>query len=328
MFRIISTIALCTLGTPLWALCSGDSYFDKLTPEQTVQLAAETAAIPFSKGISWTATREAVQMTLIGTMHINDNRLDALRQLVRDTVQSADLVLLEATPKEEAQVQAAIAENPALIFIEDGPTLPEMLDEETWEQVMTAVRAQGIPPFLAAKFEPWYLMMTLSIPKCAMADIAAGKRGLDHMIIADATTADVPMQALEPYDTLFTIFQDGDKEEQLDMLKLSLQNGGDQQAMFVALLDSYFAQDIGRLIALGRVAAETIPNLDPVEARKMVLETEEAIITTRNLAWMPVINAAANTHKNIVIAVGAAHLPDTSGLLKLLEADGWTITPF
>lgn len=328
MFRILTTFVLCMIATPIWALCSGESYFDRLTPTQNAQLAQITSAIPFASGTTWTATRDATQLTLIGTMHIHDNRLDALRNLIRSTVQSADLILLEATPIEEAQVQNAIIKNPDIIFIETGPTLPELLDEATWAQVMDAVRAQGIPPFLAAKFEPWYLMMTLGIPSCAMEDLAAGKRGLDHMIMEDGTAAGVPLQALEPYDTLFTIFQDGDMAEQLDMLKLSLMAVPDQQAMFVAMLDSYFAGDIGRLIGLSRIIAEGIPTLDPVAARNMTLAAEEAIIGNRNRAWMSVINTAASQNDNIVIAVGAAHLPDNAGLLTLLQNEGWTISPF
>lgn len=328
MRQILLTLALCTIGSPLMALCGGESYFDRLTLAQTAQLETEVAGIPYANGTTWTATREAVQMTLVGTMHIHDNRLDKLRAKLRRTVQSADLILLEATPAEEAKVQAAITQNPDLIFIENGPTLPEILDEATWQQVIDAVRAIGIPPFLAAKFEPWYLMMTLAIPTCAMQDLAAGKRGLDHMIMEDGIAADVPLQALEPFDTLFTIFQNEDMDAQIEMLKLSLMNNTDQQAMFVAMLDSYFAQDIGKLVALSRIIAETIPSLDPAEARAMALETEETVIGDRNRAWMSVINAAAAQHTNIVIAVGAAHLPDNAGLLSLLENDGWTISPF
>lgn len=327
MLRII-TFLFCTLGSPLLALCGGETYFNRLTPDQTAQLEAEANGIAYGKGTLWQATRGAVQITLIGTMHINDPRLNHIHAKIRDTVQAADLILLEATPAEEAQVLAYMSKNADILFIQDGPTLPERLDAATWDKVMEAVRAHNIPPFLAAKFEPWYLMMALAIPPCAMQDIANGVRGLDHMIMDDAMAADVPLQALEPFDTLFKVLQSGDSDDQLEMLKLALMSGEDQLAMFTALLDSYFTQDIGKLIALNRFLAENTPDLDPVRGRQMALDAEDVIIGNRNRAWMPVIDAAAAQNTNIVVAVGAAHLPDTHGLLNLLQLDGWTISPF
>ncbi len=93
-------------------------------------------------------------------------------------MQAADLILLEATPAEEAQLQSLMTRNPDVFLNTDGPTLPDVLPEKTWDQLMVALRARDIPPFLAAKFQPWYLMMTLAIPPCVMGDMAAGRRGL------------------------------------------------------------------------------------------------------------------------------------------------------
>jgi uncharacterized protein YbaP (TraB family) len=45
----------------------------------------------------------------------------------------------------------------------------------------------------------------------------------------------------------------------------------------------------------------------------------------RNQNWVPVITEATQEHDNIVVAVGAAHLPGKLGLVALLEAEGWTL---
>ncbi len=329
MLRAISLgFILSIASSPAWALCGGASYFDQLSAAQQDQLAAETSAIRYGQGLTWTATKGEAQLTIAGTMHIFDQRLQPILDTLRPAIQTADLILLEATPREEHLLQAAIGENPDTILIETGPTLPELLDEATWERVKIAAQDQGIPAFIAAKFEPWYMMMTLAIPTCAMEDLTAGKQGLDHMIMREANIAGVGQQALEPFDTLFTIMQSDDIDTQLQMLKLSLMSPQDQQATFVALLDSYFAQDVGRLIALNRVIAEETPDMDAASARAIALKTEDAIIGARNRAWMPVINAALVDHKTIVVAVGAAHLPDRFGLLNLLAGEGWTLKRF
>lgn len=326
--NLIASAAISLAGSPLFAFCSGPSYFDGLSADATAQLQKDANKVAFGEGTVWIATKGGRAVTIVGTVHVFDPRLKPLMARIAPSVQSAKLILLEATADEEAALKAYMAANPALFLNADGPTLPEVLPPETWNTLMEALRARNIPPFLAAKFQPWYLIMTLSIPPCVMDDMAAGRRGLDHMIMDEAAALDVPMQALEPFDTLIDVMQNVTAQEQLDMLTLTAANIDNQQALFVGMGDSYFDGDIGALISLNRHIAQNLDGLDPAEGLAMTLEAEEAIIVRRNLAWMPVIDAATQAHSSVMLAVGAAHLPDDQGLLALLAADGWTITPF
>ncbi len=320
-------IAITCLAGPLYAACDGPSLFDTLTPSEALQIDSDAAALPYANGTQWIATKNAKVIRLIGTMHINDPRLDPIIDDLAPDIAASDLVLLEATPDQEAQVQAYMAANPDLLFIVDGPTLPEMLDEATWQRIADAARARQIPPFLIAKFRPWYVMMTLALPPCAMPDLMAGRRGLDQRITDTAVDIGVPIDNLEPFDTVLKVFQTGSIEENAQMLALSVPDAHEASAMFVAMLDAYFAQDIGRLMALSRVIAMRAPDVDPAQAAAMLLESETMLLGDRNVAWLPVIQQALSVHDSIMIAVGAAHLPGDSGLLRLLEIDGWTVTP-
>ncbi|MCC5974052.1 MAG: TraB/GumN family protein [Rubellimicrobium sp.] len=309
------------------ALCSGPSLIDRLTPAELKALDARTAEIPFSDGLLWTAERDGKTVTLIGTMHIFDPRLAPIRDRVGPMIAAADLLLLEMTPAEEREMQAAMANDPSLMFLTDGPTLPELLDDETWAAVADAARARNIPPFMAAKFQPWFLMLTLSMPACAMDHMMMGEQGLDHMLMTDAAAAGVAMQALEDWDTLFRIFDEGTIEEQLDYLALSLMSPELSEEMFVAMLDGYFAGEVARIWELSRFAMRFMPGLDPDEADALFDMTDEALLARRNHAWIPVIEAAAARHDDIVVAAGAAHLPGEDGVLYLLAEQGWTIRP-
>lgn len=326
--NFIVAAAFSAFASPLFALCSGPSYFDKLSAAANAQLQNDASEIAYGEGTIWLATKGARAITLVGTVHVYDPRLVPMMSQIASSVQTADLILLEATPDEAAALEAHMAANPTLFMNTDGPTLPETLPPETWNTLMDALRARNIPPFLAAKFQPWYLMMLLSIPPCVMDDMVGGKLGLDNMIMDEATAFDRPMQALEPFDTLIEIMQDVTPQEQRDMLSLTALADIDRQAMFVAMGNSYFDGEIGKLISLNRHLAQNVDGLDPAEGLAMTLDAEEAIIINRNLAWMPVIDAATEAHNAIMVAVGAAHLPDDQGLLALLAADGWAISPF
>lgn len=323
-----AAIALLTLtGLPAAADCTGASYLDQISDAQRTQLDTIVADMPYATGLVWEAARGPDTITVVGTMHIYDPRLEPLRDALAGTIAEADLVMLEATPKEEAALQELIVTDPGRLFIVDGPTLPELLDDDTWGLIADAASQRSIPPFMAAKMQPWYLSLMLAIPSCAMEDMVSGVRGLDQMIIDDAEAAGVPMQAVEPMTTLFDLFKDDSITEQVDMLRLNLMAPDIQQPMFVAMLDRYFAEDVGRLWELSRIAMSEVPGITPEEGATMFAEMQDALLDTRNRNWIPVVTEATLAHDDIVLAVGAAHLIGEQGVLQLLENEGWAITP-
>jgi uncharacterized protein YbaP (TraB family) len=328
MFRVL--LILCWLAAsalPAAALCTGPSLLSRLSPADRATLDATVAATPFGSGTIWTAQKGDTTLTVVGTMHLYDPRLDAMLARVADRVKTADLLLVEMTPDEETRLQQSIMARPEVMMITSGPTLIDVLDEQTWGQLAAAASARQIPPIMAAKFQPWYLMLVLSMPPCAMADVMAGQRGLDHMIMDTATAAGVPMQAVEPWDTLFGLFMNDSFEEQVEMLRLSLLDPGVQEEMFVAMLEGYAEGNIAQVWELSRLSAGYVPGMDKAEADALFKETEQLLLIDRNKAWIPVIEQASAGKSNVIVAVGAAHLSGESGILWLLQNDGWTIAP-
>ncbi len=319
--------ALCVALWPLGAvaLCEGTDYLQTLPPEDRATIDAVVAQTPFAKGLVWEATRGEVTINIVGTMHIYDPRLGPIVQRTAPYVEAADILLVEAGPDQEERMQQEMARNPGLIFITDGPTLPEQLDEASWQSLVTAATDRQIPAFMAAKMQPWYLALTLAIPACTMPDLMSGARGLDHLLMGVAEGADVPIEAVEPWDTLFAIMRDGTQEEQLEMLQMGLVDAQTQTALFVSMLNSYFAEDVVAIWEASRRSAAETPGMDAARAEALFAKTEKAVLIDRNIAWIPRIEAAAATHDRIVLAVGAAHLPGEVGVLRLLENEGWTI---
>jgi uncharacterized protein YbaP (TraB family) len=330
MLRALALSAALIVGSftgAAHALCAGPSLLDRLTAEQRATLDARVAAMPYASGLLWEAERDGQTVTLVGTMHVHDPRLAAIADRVTPMLANIDMLLLEITPTEEAQMQDAMARDPSMMFLTDGPTLPELLDEPTWDMLAQAAVDRNIPAFMAAKFRPWFLMLSLSMPACAMDHVLSGKEGLDFMLMDAAQTRGIGMQALEPYDTLFRVFEMGTMDEQLSFLRMGVLDADLQEEMFVALLDGYFSGDVGKVWELGRVSLDFIPGMSDLNADAMFDMMEDRLLTTRNIAWIPVIEEAAATHGRVMVAAGAAHLPGTTGVLALLEERGWTIRP-
>lgn len=325
LHRLVLSFILIAACSAAQAACTGPSLLDRLTSTQRADLDAAVAATPFGEGVIWTATREETTLTIVGTMHLYDARHDVFMDRLGSMIAGMDLLMVEATAKEEAALQDAMINQPDLMFITEGPTLPEMLDDETWAALSAAMRERSLPPFMGSRYQPWFLMLSLGIPPCAMEDLLAGRRGLDQMLIDSAALAEVDTVALEPWDTLFTLMGDSPMEDQLDMLTMSVMDTDLQRELYVTMLDGYFAGRIAQVWEVGRIAMDFMPGIDPVEGAAMFQQTEDLLLTARNQNWIPVIEAAAAGRSRIMVAVGAAHLPGEFGVLALLQANGWEI---
>ncbi len=327
-FRLIlATLLVCTLAMPVGAQCVGASFYDRLTTTDRATLDSIAAETPFGRGLIWTATRGDATLTVVGTMHITDPRHATLLARIAPAIARADLLLVEATKDDEAAMRAAMAADPGIMFITDGPTLIDRLDGETWNTLKNAAESRQIPGFMTAKMQPWFLMVTLAIPTCAMAGIQAGGRGLDQMIMQSADDNAVPVQALESWRTMFDLLTGTSFDEQVAMLKTAIMPEDLLSEMYVALQDDYFAGRVAEIWEMSRLSMNYIPGMDLAEAEAGFAQTEQLLLINRNAAWVPVIEAAAAGKKSVVVAFGAAHLPGENGVLRLLEQQGWAIAP-
>ncbi|MBE9638883.1 TraB/GumN family protein [Salipiger mangrovisoli] len=325
MFRPFLVSLLLLLPAALHAACEGSDLRLSLTPEEQVERDRMLAAIPYPVGNHWRAERGGKVIHLIGTMHLGDARLDGPVARLTPLVENAGLLMLEMTRTEEADLQKALAADPTMLTL-SGPTLPEMLPEEAWQALATAAKDRGIPAFMAAKFQPWYLSMMLATPPCAMTQLQ-GKTGLDMKLQEAARAAGVPTRALEPFDTVFRLFNAEPIEDQLEMLRTGALDTQTAEDQFATLFDAYFDEAHADTWVISRLIARRALPEAPQEVDAMMEATESQLLTARNRSWIPVLLAAsAETEGPVVAAFGAAHLSGATGILNLLADEGFALT--
>lgn len=325
MRLVLAFAASLVLGMPAArADCVGSDMIDNLPQAEQQALRAAADAVPYPSGNLWRAEKQGQVIDLVGTYHLNDPRLDPILARVLPMLDQAKTLLVEAGPEEEKALKDRIAREPALMIITDGPTLPESLPPEIWQRLSAAMADRGIPGFMAAKFRPWYISMMLSIPTCAMSEMGT-PNGLDKQIISAAETRGKPVQALEPYDTVFHIFDALPEPDQLSMVTSALAMEDDAEDMSATLASRYFAGESRLIWEFMRSETLKLPGYAPEQVAQEFATMEEAMINTRNRAWIPVIEAAA-AKGAVLVAFGALHLPGEEGVLNLLAQDGWVIT--
>jgi uncharacterized protein len=324
MLRLF-TVLVFLVTAPLAALaqvCGTADLISQLPPADRARLDALTDQHPFARGLLWRAEKPGSTVVVAGTIHIPDPRLDALVDQLTPHLKSADLLILEATAEDEAGVQTLAATKPELFFITEGPTLIDLLDPDEWSMVTERLKTIGIPAFLAAKFQPWYLSMTLAVPPCALTVIQSGEKGLDRRLEAIAKSEGTDIAALDDTEAVLRLFADEPLDRQLDGLRITLETQDDGNASTSTLIEAYFDGRTREAWEFGRIQIEEAGIENGAE---MFEEVNQTVLVDRNIAWEPKV-AALVDGKDAVIAVGAAHLSGETGVLRALERAGYTVS--
>ncbi|MBR9653173.1 TraB/GumN family protein [Thalassovita aquimarina] len=329
MLRLWLIITLTLFAYPLHAACDGESGFWSLPGEQQRALQQRADRVPFPEGILWQVEKNGVTSHIIGTMHLYDPRhADTLARL-NPLLDRADQVFLEATGEQEAEFQRYLTANPDLILLTEGPSLIDLLGEDSWKRLQPQLKSRGIPGFVAAKYRPWFLGMNLAIPTCAIRDLKQKKKGLDRMVEIAAQERNLTIRSLDDVKAVFRLLAGDPLEKQVEELKWSLQfeltdaiSGGSD------LTDHYFRGQTQ--LGWEYLSAKAINHYGakPEDRDKIVSllnEMMEKLIVGRNHGWAETLSVEL-AQTDSFVAIGALHLPGENGVLALLERHGFTIT--
>ncbi len=325
LISLLSGLAVAWLAvSPALAACAGRSLFTEMEPARLAEVKAAAADVPFATGNFWRATRGDEVITIAGTYHFDDPRHAPNLAALTPHITSATTVLVEAGPEEEKALMALIAKDPSTMVITEGLPLNQRLPPEVWDPLKEALSNRGIPPFMTAKFQPWYVLTLLSIPPCAITAMADKPKGLDGAVIDTALAAGVPVRGLEPFDTLFTIFDGMTAEELTEMLVSTLAIEDMSEDYFTTLVDSYFAGESRQAWELMRFVSYDLPGYTRDQIDADFARMEELVSSSRNRAWIPVLTEAA-AQGPVFTAFGALHLSGEDGVLNLLQKEGFTL---
>lgn len=265
--------------------------------------APDIGAIVHRRGLLWRITAPGgAESTLLGTMHVADPRVNAVRDAARPRFDAADTFVMEVILDGET-----IAALQRAMFYAGDANLRETLGEALFERAAAAMRAYGLGPEIVARMKPWAVFLTLSQP--------AGQSGaaLDLALMLDAQAAGKSVIGLETVAEQIGLFETLEEHEQIAFLREMACHHEVFQAEIEDMVERYAARDLAGLseLSLRHVAAHNQAFVDALLWQRNERMLERLV---------PVIDAG-----DAFIAVGALHLPGTRGLLQSLERDGYTV---
>lgn len=322
MLRIFFAFLLILQPLAARSACEGTDLIAGLPGTERSALLAETAALPYAEGLLWRARRDdGTTITIFGTYHFRHDRTDRHLARLAPIIEAAQAIYLELSNEDQAQLKRDVATDPSLMFITEGPTLPDLLGEKDWNALRTAMQARNIPTFLAAKFKPIWAAMMLGIGPCEARSGAMEQPGIDEAIGAHAAAAGIPTRSLEDFRTLMSLFDGEPIDKQLDMIRLFFDWPVDADDMAYTLRRRYLAQQTGLLWTFTRRLS--LQYGGPTAAEDFA-RFERDLLTRRNRNWLDRLLREA-PGKPVFAAIGAGHLPGETGLLRLLERAGFEI---
>ena len=315
-----SLLAACAgLALSLSACTSSDAPEERATKE-SIQAAFETALAKARSTtgpgapVLWSLADEDTTVYFFGTVHLLRPELEWRTDEIDAAIVSADKLVFEVDMQSEAAQRAVMTDFLARGMFEDGRTLKSVLPDEEEAVIAEAFDSIGVPLDAMNTFEPWMASLNLGVLNLQK-DGYDPNSGVENVLYAEGAASGKTFGYLESIDKQADAFDLLPEDVQISMLYETALMMDESTAMLDHLVDEWAEGDVEGLAALGA---------DP-DGVGMSDAAYQAILVTRNKAWVPQIEEMLETPGTVFIAVGAAHFAGPDSVITMLRDKGYDV---
>lgn len=258
---------------------------------------------------------------IFGTIHLPRPEVARIPESVAPAFESADAVYTEIPMDMGTLLTMSTA-----LFLPDGKKLADVIPADLYQAVLEELKAinPNLPLAPRERLKIWAFTVSLATLEDELQH--PGVMPLDMLLFQKAAMAGQETGGLETPAEQMAIFDDISPEDQITLLRDTLAQlaAARESGVNVAdqLVASYLSGDLDRLEA------------DVKEMEKLAGDTElntrlmDRLLDQRNTLMAERIEQKiqADPAKSNFFAMGAAHLYGETGLIALLEAEGFTLT--
>ncbi|MGV6825979.1 MAG: TraB/GumN family protein [bacterium] len=244
---------------------------------------------------------------LMGTIHISDPRVIAVLEGFGPEIEESRVLIMEMVPDATAMMSAS-----AGMFSRDSRLLKEKLDPKLYAQVLTAAANKGLDENAIQRLKPWALAVALSLPR---------ETGpiMDQALYMKVLEQGKPVHGMETAAEQLAVFDQLTDAQQVTLLRDTIRQLDELPDLFEQMVLAYLS---GSLEALQAVLELQQQSSDP-EINQWF---EGQLIVERNIKMrdrmLPYLEKGG-----AFVASGALHLSGDTGLVKLLQEQGYRVSP-
>jgi uncharacterized protein YbaP (TraB family) len=331
--RLLLSLIVLTVVTALGAraqeepVCPGQDLISELKAVDGAAYAAlrdRASAAPNPEGRMWRVEAPGAPPSfLFGTIHRSDPRLTDLPAPVRQALSDARMVLLELTKEDVDGFAEGMQEDPLLMLAGEGPHFDDGFTPEEKEFAAEVLATYGLTYDQARALKPALIFGLISYSPCTAMRLQMGHATVDQVVETLGREAGAEVLALENAAEQLNAMGASGGDAMTQIMLASFFAAADADDYQETMLQAYLRDEIQLIWEFGVQATE---KLNVVEDPDAVFDTFwDELVAKRNHT----LADRAEPHLrdgNVVMAVGALHLPGSEGLVELLRAKGLTVT--
>ncbi|MFF2910782.1 TraB/GumN family protein [Paenibacillus sp. NPDC057934] len=269
-----------------------------------------------SKGFLWKVENKGNTVYMLGTIHTVDKTIYPLRPEIENAFNAADYLGVEIdftkiVPDELTKLITDVSE------YKDGTTLKDHISAATYNKVQAFLKENGLPENSYDNIKAWYASQQMGTILSAKQDLDEGM-GIDMYFMGKAINSKKPIIGLETFESQYDVFNKfSDSLQEKLILQMLDPNSLPSSATEMSMDDILKVWKTGDEKNLVKF----------VDALRWDDDYFKGMQTDRNLAMAEKIKGYLNSDKKetYMIALGASHFAGDSGLVTMLEKQGFKV---
>lgn len=270
----------------------------------------KVSEFPLQKSsLLWEISRDDMptRSYLFGTMHLINKDYFIFPKKLQKKVKNADALILELGEVPEAE------DLMKYIMLPSGTLFDLFTAEQTdsilhWAKIKFNIDSEVFRAGFS-KLKPFAI-----VQMAIQLQFAGNNESYEISFHKLAKDQNIEIIGLETVEEQMELLDGLSDDEQVEMLMEIVREGDQTNKHTKELQELFVTQNVDSMFLF-------------ITQDKSVLSKEQnRFIDSRNKKWIPKIIAHI-THNNTFIAVGAGHLGGENGIIRLLESEGYTLTP-
>ena len=263
------------------------------------------------QGLLWQiSSPNSTPSYLFATIHSEDKRVNQLPAIVNSSFEQADSASFELLMDIPTMLKSASA-----MFFTDEQSLEKLINKDLYNKVVKSLSQYSIPVKVVEKLKPWAVIVMLSAPPSKTGEF------LDLLLYRKAQQLKIPTYGLEKVEEQLQVFEDLPLEDQIILLQETLTGLEQMPNMFAKLHELYLQRNLTALMQFSN------EYMQPSYSRhkKLIKNFYKKLVDDRSLKMAKRMQKRLQ-EGNAFIAVGALHLPGETGIIKLLQKQGYQVS--